>query len=107
MPVEKVSVEKVPVGEMPSDAVPSDEAAARAERLVLYVAVGCHLCETAAAALAALATELGEAWASIDIATDSALQRRYLYEIPVVAVDGRPVCIGRVDRGAVRRALGA
>lgn len=83
------------------------ESGAPPPRLVLYVGPACGRCDAAARGLGALAAELGERWTTVDIASDPELERRYLLEIPVVAVDGQAVSCGRVDRGAVRRALAA
>lgn len=78
---------------------------ATSPRVVLYTAQDCGLCVTAAAALERLAVRHGFAWAAVDIASDPALERHYLLEVPVVAVDGVDVCCGALDAVAVRRAV--
>ncbi len=55
-------------------------------RPVLYVRIGCHLCEDASVLLDAM---LGSgAWDAVDIEADDDLLVRYAHRIPVLAVDG-------------------
>lgn len=87
---------------MPDDPAQPDPAP---PRVVLYTAQDCGLCATARGGLARLAARHRFAWVAIDIASDPALERRYLLEVPVVAVDGIDVCRGALDAVAVRRAV--
>ena len=64
-------------------------------RLVLYGRAACHLCDDAREMLGALLEERAARGLPLpaveerDIDTDEALQRRYAFTIPVVALDGR------------------
>ena len=74
--------------------------------MVVYSRPGCHLCEEAVAAIAALhgdgyRFELRE----IDIDSDDLLLRRYLERIPVVEVDGTEVSELVLDQAALRGRL--
>ena len=55
----------------------------------LYGRDGCHLCEDAEAALRALSPGLGFDIELVDIEADDELHRRYLFEIPVIAMGER------------------
>ncbi len=91
---------------MPDDTLDvSASREASGPRVVLYTARDCGLCVTATAALERLATRHGFAWTAVDIASDPALERCYLLEVPVVSVDGVDVCRGALDAVAVRRAV--
>ena len=78
-----------------------------AHDVVLYGAPGCHLCETARTGLLRLAARAPFALRVVDIHSDPALERRWLFEIPVIEVDGRVVTQAPVDLEAVRRAIDA
>lgn len=71
----------------------------------LYRRDGCHLCDAAERDLAALAAELGFAVESIDIEADEALHRRYLLEIPVIAIGERELLRAPFSRQTLREAL--
>lgn len=73
--------------------------------VTLYERAGCHLCEAAAARLEALAVTLPMRLARVDIEADADLHRRFLVEIPVVAVAGMVVTREPVDIEAVRAAV--
>ncbi|MBU7598264.1 glutaredoxin family protein [Streptomyces sp. P38-E01] len=68
---------------------------------------GCHLCDDAREIIAEVCAEVGAAWEEKDINTDEELYRKYWEQIPVVLVDGSQHDFWRVDRGRLRRALGA
>lgn len=75
-------------------------------QIVVYSRPGCHLCEEALTAIAALhgdgyRFELLE----IDIESDELLLRRYLERIPVVEVDGTVVSELTLDEAALRARL--
>jgi glutaredoxin len=71
----------------------------------LYRRDGCHLCDAAERDLAALALELGFAVESVDIEGDDALHRRYLVEIPVIAIGERELLRAPFSRQTLREAL--
>jgi glutaredoxin len=66
--------------ERPPDAAP--------RRVTLYTRDGCHLCETAAAVLAAERERFWFDLEVVDVDGDPALARRYGVRVPVVAIDG-------------------
>ena len=74
--------------------------------LVLYSRPGCHLCDVMLGELQPLLQEHGLKVRVVDISTDPALMRRFALKIPVLALDGEPLCQYRLDAGALRRALG-
>jgi glutaredoxin len=64
------------------------EAAGPPRRVTLYTRAGCHLCETAAAVLAAERDRFPFALEVVDVDADPELAGRYGVRVPVVAVDG-------------------
>lgn len=76
-------------------------------RVVLYVSPGCHLCEDAADLVRALQRGRDFAFAEVDIHSDPELERRHLFEIPVIEVDGVVVTQAPVDIDRVRAAVSA
>ncbi len=75
--------------------------------VTLYTRQGCHLCEDAATALAALARELPIEVTPVDIDLDMDLLRRFNDVAPAIAVAGEVVTNAPVDLAAVRRAVQA
>lgn len=75
-------------------------------RVALLVRSGCHLCEAARAELAELCASLQVRFAETDVDTDPQLAARYGEYVPVIVVDGRVIGWFRLDRQAVRTALG-
>lgn len=71
--------------------------------LVLYGRDGCHLCEQ-------MLEELDECLRGrasvqvVDVDTDDRLRERHGLRVPVLELDGRELCHGRLD-AAVARAL--
>jgi glutaredoxin len=63
---------------------------------------GCHICDEALDVLRAHGVE--PRLTNVD--ADSELFRLYDFRVPVLLVDGRVMGEGRLDEGAVRRALG-
>lgn len=59
--------------------------------VILYERDGCGLCEQAAAMLLRLKPRLGFTLRRVNIESDEGLLKRYLFEIPVVAVGGSEV----------------
>lgn len=79
-------------------------------RLVLFSRDGCHLCEPAAALVAAVAAEAGTGWRVVDIDTDpdaATLTEQYGEMVPVVTVDDVVQGYWRLDADRLRRALAA
>jgi glutaredoxin len=73
--------------------------------VVLYHAVGCHLCEKARASVGELREELGFELREIDITGDPALEAEYREWLPVVEIDGRRRFTYHVQPDAFRRAV--
>ena len=61
--------------------------AARPERIIVLTRQGCHLCEDAIAQVAAVCSEIGEAYTVLDVDSDPELQRRYTDQVPVTFVE--------------------
>jgi len=59
--------------------------------VTLYRRDGCPLCDHAMEMLAPLSRRLAFEIDQVDIERDEALHRRYVFEIPVVAIDGKDV----------------
>ena len=76
-------------------------------RVVLYKSEGCHLCQRAAAQLAALGDELEFEHVEISIEGDAELEARYRELIPVVEIDGERVCTYYVQPEPFRRRFAA
>jgi predicted thioredoxin/glutaredoxin len=72
---------------------------------ILYARQGCHLCDDALALLRQLAPRYRFRIEVVDIESDDDLMRRYLFEIPVVVVDGRAVAKAPIRRRALEDAL--
>lgn len=80
---------------------------AAVSEVVLYGQPGCHLCEEAEAALDELRRSHAFGLVKIDIHSDPEIARRYLFEIPVIEVDGARVTSAPIDIRAVAAALTA
>jgi thiol-disulfide isomerase/thioredoxin len=76
-------------------------------RVVLYKSEGCHLCQRAAAQLAALGDELEFEHVEISIEGDPKLEARYRELIPVVEIDGELVCTYYVQPEPFKRRFAA
>lgn len=74
-------------------------------RLTLLTRAGCHLCDTARAELARIATEFGVPWTERDIAADADELRRYGEMVPVILIDGVEHGYWRVEADRLRAAL--
>jgi hypothetical protein len=78
----------------------------RAERVVVVVNPGCHLCEDAVAVVSAVCGELAVGWRSLELAGVDEPQRTEWREmVPVVLIDGAVHDIFRVDPRQLREAL--
>ena len=71
--------------------------------VTLYGKPGCHLCDEARAALAAIEVEVG---GGRRVHATRLWHARYGERIPVVEVDGEEVCRYVVDPEALQRRLG-
>jgi hypothetical protein len=80
--------------------------AADKPRLVLYSRPGCGLCDEMAEALAEWL--VGRPWSAEvrDVDDDPQMQARYGLLIPILLLDGREVCRGRLDTGVLDGLLG-
>ena len=80
-------------------------ASIRRPEIVLYHAVGCHLCERALAQVRALRAELGFELREVDISGDPALEAAHREWLPVVEIDGRRRFTYHVQLDAFRSAV--
>jgi glutaredoxin len=77
-----------------------------AERVVtIYLARGCHLCESAQRVLATVQAEISFQLVEVEIDGDPDLERAYRERIPVVAVDGEEAFTFFVHPDGLRRRL--
>ena len=74
-------------------------------RVVLYGKPGCHLCDEARAAVAAVRARQPFELEEVDISSDPELHRRYGERIPVLALDGDELFEFHVDAGELARRL--
>jgi glutaredoxin len=75
--------------------------------VTIYLAEGCHLCESALRVLASVREEVPFELVEIGIDGDPALERAYRERIPVVAVDGEEAFTYFVHPDGLRRRLSA
>ncbi|MBI2766298.1 MAG: glutaredoxin family protein [Chloroflexi bacterium] len=73
--------------------------------VTLYGRPGCHLCDAAEEQLRKLARELHFALELIDIEQDDELHRRFMFEIPVVAIAGDVIAAAPISQRALEAAL--
>ncbi len=66
-------------------------------RLVVYSREGCGLCDEMIAELAVWLAGRPLSAEVRDVDSDPGLRERYGLMVPVLAVDGQPVCSGRLD----------
>jgi glutaredoxin len=74
-------------------------------RVTLYSRPGCHLCEAAERIIRGLIPAGGFDLEVVDIESDDALLRRYMLEIPVLAIDGVDVAHAPLSRALLERLL--
>ncbi len=67
---------------------------------------GCHLCEQLREALEPVLAELGLQLLERDVREDPALERRYLFEIPVLLLGDRELARHRASTAELRERLG-
>ena len=75
--------------------------------VTIYLADGCHLCESALRVLAAVREEIPFELVEIGIDGDPELERAYRERIPVVEVDGAEAFTYFVHPDGLRRRLRA
>ena len=75
--------------------------------VVLYGRAECHLCDQAAAMLQRIARRVPLTVTIVDIDADDELQRRYMFEIPVVVANGEEVAHAPISELALQDALEA
>jgi hypothetical protein len=76
-------------------------------RVVVYTKPGCHLCEQACDAVAAVVADTGDSWSAHDISSDRELMARWAEYVPVILVDGEVHDWFRVRSDRLREALSA
>lgn len=74
--------------------------------VTIYLARGCHLCESAQRVLGAVREEIPFRLVEVEIDGDPELERAYRERIPVVAVDGEEAFTYFVHPDGLRRRLG-
>jgi hypothetical protein len=72
---------------------------------VVYSRENCPLCDEFIADLARQLAPFDERFEVCDVDGDPQTRRRYGLKIPVLAVDGSPVCYGQLDAAVVTRLL--
>jgi ABC-type uncharacterized transport system ATPase subunit len=65
----------------------------------------CHLCEVMHEELLALFGESARTIPVLDVDADRELLRRYGHKVPVLLLDGEPVCSGSLDRVEIERLM--
>jgi glutaredoxin len=80
---------------------------AKAVRVTVYHAAGCHLCERALAQVRGWHEELGFELTEVAIDGDPGLEAAYRELLPVVEIDGERVFTYYVHEAAFRRRLEA
>ena len=75
--------------------------------VTLYGRAGCHLCDEAAAMLARISKRIPLVVTAIDIESDDALLERYLFEIPVICIDGAEIARAPISEAGLEAALRA
>ena len=73
--------------------------------VTIYLARGCHLCESAQRVLATVREDVPFLLVEVSIDDDPELEQAYRERIPVVAVDGDEVFTYVVHPDALRRTL--
>jgi glutaredoxin len=67
---------------------------------------GCHSCVQAEADVARICGELGVAWTTVDVDSDSELRAEYGDQVPVILIDGAEHGYWKVEEARFRAALG-
>jgi hypothetical protein len=74
-------------------------------QLTVWSREGCTLCDELLEELAPWAAERRLALEVRDVDDDATMRRRYGLRVPVVTLDGTPVCHGRLDLPELERLL--
>ncbi len=74
-------------------------------RVTLYGRPGCSLCDHAEQMLSRIARRIPLAVELVNIETDDALHQRYMFEIPVVTVEGAEVAKAPIYERALEETL--
>jgi hypothetical protein len=74
-------------------------------RFAVYSRENCPLCDEFIAELTCLLAPFREPLEVRDVDADPQTRRRYGLKIPLLTVDGSPVCHGRLDVATVTRLL--
>lgn len=74
-------------------------------RFTLLSRAGCELCEEMLAELRSFCGSRAVAIEVVDVDVDPQLRRRFGHKVPVLLLDGEPVCHGRLDAPEVERLL--
>ena len=74
-------------------------------RVVVYIRLGCHLCDLALEVVASVCADTGDTWTQVFIESDDDLTRRFTDQVPVTYVDGAQHDFWRVDEERLRMAL--
>ena len=78
-----------------------------AHRLVMYTRTGCGLCDEMHEQLAPWRTRPDVEFERVDISGSPSLQDRFGLRIPVLFVNGRELCFGRLAADLLEEALGS
>ena len=74
-------------------------------QVILYTRPGCHLCEEMKQQILNAGCAELYTLEEVNIETDTELQARYRYEIPVLLIDGREAFRNRLDSDEFRARL--
>jgi hypothetical protein len=75
-------------------------------RFTLLTRVGCDLCDEMLAELQRFCAGRDASIELVDVDGDRRLKTRFGLKIPVLLLDGEPVCYGHLDPAEVERLLG-
>jgi glutaredoxin len=74
-------------------------------QVTMYTRTGCHLCEEAWHLLLELGRRFPLHLAKVDVDAEPELIRLHGERVPVIAVNGKVCCWGRINRALLERAL--
>jgi glutaredoxin len=80
-------------------------AVAGPKNVTLYTREGCHLCDSAKAAMAPVLKEFGARLREVDIDRDPILQKRYNDDVPVIFIGSHEAARHKLDGDDFRRKL--
>jgi hypothetical protein len=76
-------------------------------QIIMYTRRGCHLCEDAWQLLVDICSRFDARLKSVDVDGDTDLARLHGERVPVIAVNGKVCCWGRINRVLLERELRA